>query len=343
MPGIPAVRGSSRRFIIGSTQCPGCRAPANLVPASVAVATEIRTAKQWIRSGAVVSPGVLFCILLFVHESDHRCTPELQFPVFFIVVLMGTVLPVITLTDSRLMRQLARFDVPDIPSSDDHILQRLAVMMDFGASMKLAALHDELQGQAFESADTQADAGQLREAVFDAHARMVRTVVDSYTPDAGLSRLRLPSLDESRPLEFLATFEPYHRFYAAHQREFEMRVNALQLRVRELASAISPDMARLVVLDETMRGILSGYSRKTLATIPELLGRRFDRLIGDQRTDDAEVDSAPRVQVLAAWTAPDGWLGRFQEEMRELLLAELDLRLMPILGLLEATTLEVED
>jgi hypothetical protein len=37
----------------------------------------------------------------------------------------------------------------------------------------------------------------------------------------------------------------------------------------------------------------------------------------------------------------DGWIRRFHRDMQDLLLAELDLRLMPVLGLVEAVEEEV--
>ena len=47
------------------------------------------------------------------------------------------------------------------------------------------------------------------------------------------------------------------------------------------------------------------------------------------RTEDANV-SAER------WTEPGGWLAAYGADLREALLAELDLRLQPTLGLLDA-------
>ena len=58
------------------------------------------------------------------------------------------------------------------------------------------------------------------------------------------------------------------------------------------------------------------------ASIREVGNRRFDVL---QSPDDP-----------ARWMQPGGWLARFCADMQRVLLAELDLRLMPVAGLVAA-------
>jgi hypothetical protein len=173
----------------------------------------------------------------------------------------------------------------------------------------------------------------------------VESVIRSFVGDPG-ARIKVPSLNTRIPTEQLSRFEPYHRFYAAHQREFESRVRPLQLVVRDAIRGLSPEMMQLVALDEGVGDALSVHTRKYLAVIPQLLAKRFDLLLAESQQGDAaahrdgQEDRADEA-LLKTWTASSGWLGRFYQEMQGLLLAELELRLLPILGLVEAANEQV--
>ena len=71
--------------------------------------------------------------------------------------------------------------------------------------------------------------------------------------------------------------------------------------------------------------------------IPKLLEQRFHLLL---KTHKENVDD--NNDELENWLAPDGWLELFYQDLRELLLAEFDVRLQPILGLLEALNEQTE-
>lgn len=112
-------------------------------------------------------------------------------------------------------------------------------------------------------------------------------------------------------------------------------------------SAASTPLARLAALDEALRDTLSVAIRRRLAVIPQLLGQRFDALLreqGERRNDAGPADHAelPTAETWEQWRQPGGWLGRFLQDMQGLLLAELELRLLPVLGLIEAVDEEVE-
>jgi hypothetical protein len=83
--------------------------------------------------------------------------------------------------------------------------------------------------------------------------------------------------------------------------------------------AVPPDsrMARLAEVDAVMEAALTPREHALLAKVPELLGRRFERL-------------------RAAGHASPTWLDGFRRDMRSVLLAELDLRFQPVDALLAA-------
>jgi len=245
------------------------------------------------------------------------------------------------LNDTRLVRVLSDLAVVDVAFSPGNFAQRLGGLVDFGDSMKLATFHDELSRMAYEHSPNSTSDEGLKEEVLQVRLALVRVVAESFVPDVGSAQLKIPTLGPGIPPDQLLTFEPYHRFYAAHQREFESRIQTLQLRVREVASGVSVEMAQLAAMDEAVRDILSMHTRKSLAVVPQLLGKRFDFLLQEHRSQQGDldakaVDQLPKEDLIKAWTRPDGWLDKFCKEMQGLLFAELELRLMPILGLVEA-------
>jgi len=243
----------------------------------------------------------------------------------------------ISLNGTRLIRILAQLQVSNLAFSHERFAERLGGVIDFGDSVRLSGLLDKIGSMPDETGaasdqDPRADLLHVRMS-------LARSVAEGFVPDVGMSRLKLPTLKSGVPLEDLTRFEPYHRFYAAHQREFEVKIQSLQLRVRDGVSGVSAEAARLAALDEAVRDTLSMHTRKYLAVIPQLLGKRFDFLQQQhQSRQEASGESIeqPEQGVPDAWTRPDGWLGRFFRELQGVLLAELELRLLPVLGLLEA-------
>lgn len=151
-------------------------------------------------------------------------------------------------------------------------------------------------------------------------------------------RIRLPVPDPTAPSEIADNYEPYRRFQLAHQREMETAIAPLRAKVRATLAQSGAAQAKLAALDTALGDILAGREAKLLAKVPALLEQRFvqqrdiyrQALAATGQTDDP-----------AIWLQPDGWLAHFCQEMRDTLLAELDLRLQPVMGLIEAFSNEV--
>lgn len=139
-------------------------------------------------------------------------------------------------------------------------------------------------------------------------------------------------------------FEPYRRYYAAHQRDMESSIGLLRTRLRRaLADAASgssgsPALARLAVLDEVMERALGERERSLLASVPQLLAKRFARLrqAHRQALADQPLANDPPADDPAQWMQPGGWLATFCREQQAVLLAELEVRLQPAAGLVDA-------
>jgi hypothetical protein len=105
----------------------------------------------------------------------------------------------------------------------------------------------------------------------------------------------------------------------------ETQIVPLRRRLRSSLADRSASLAKLAELDIVMEQVVGAQERALLATVGARLEPRFDQLRG---TRDDAASEAP--------VQPGPWLERFRQEMRGLLLAELDLRLQPVEGLLEA-------
>ena len=186
----------------------------------------------------------------------------------------------------------------------------------------------------------------LHDAVFGARgvilAFIVNSFVDEDSSEAGAPSLpfilpRPPADSITEPAE---AYKAYQRFYALHQSEMDYRLIALRKQMQQVLTARSAALAQLAELDRSLSETLGDYSRRVLASIPRLLGQRFHALIRAQIERDTNLEAG---EVFTQWVADDGGLSQFLAEMRGLLIAELDMRLMPLIGLLEALDVEVDN
>jgi len=246
---------------------------------------------------------------------------------------------------TRLLQFLSDMAVSEIPLTQTHFSERLGRLIDIGESMKLSAFHDDLPGITAKPT-TEINTSPKKEVM---HIRqlLIKSIAESFIMPEGSSRIELPIFKEDTPLEQLATFEPYQRFYLSHQREFENKLQRLQSRVKGLISELSNDLAQLAALDEVIKMTLLPHTRKYLTVIPKLLEKRFDVLLQTYLTEHEEAideikQNQPNTEIQQKWTQANGWLNHFFIDMQGLLLAELELRLLPVMGLLEAVDEKVE-
>lgn len=118
-------------------------------------------------------------------------------------------------------------------------------------------------------------------------------------------------------------FSPYRRAYVNHQRAMAAAIGPLRAQVRAGLSSRSPALGQLAALDAVLDDALAARERHLLARVPGLLEKHF----------------AHRCKAPPVATA-DGLTG-FCQDMQGVLLAELDIRLQPIEGMLEAMGYEV--
>lgn len=174
----------------------------------------------------------------------------------------------------------------------------------------------------------------LGEEFAKVRASLESFIIKSQGPNTGRTRaeLTLPKLDGT--LEDVKAYAPFRRYHQAHQRDMETNVRSLRTKVRDGVAKASPSLKQLTTLDAAFDGILAERESRLLATIPTLLEKRFNQLRKahlQTLRDSQQTDNNPDL-----WMRPGAWLARFCAELQAVLLAELDLRLQPAVGLLEA-------
>ena len=120
-----------------------------------------------------------------------------------------------------------------------------------------------------------------------------------------------------------ADFLPYRRSYRAHQQAMETRIGVLRAQARVVLSGLSADLKRIAALDAVLDKALAAKERHVLSTLPSLLEKHFKRL-GANGAQGAQRAPAP------------AWLAVFCSDMQATLLAELDLRVHAVEGMVEA-------
>ena len=134
--------------------------------------------------------------------------------------------------------------------------------------------------------------------------------------------------------EFLA----YRRACLAHQRAMAAVIAPLRGRVRQALTALSPALGRLAALDAVFDEALRDRERQLLSTVPLLLEQHFERLRRAHSTTRFQAQGSP---AAADSSSPARWLAEYGRDMQQVLLAELDVRLQPIEGMVEAIGHEI--
>jgi len=252
---------------------------------------------------------------------------------------MAQRLPRTRFNASSLVRVLTELGETDVLASKQSFAERLGQWLGIGDALPLfSALEMRAEGRAQAGfARSSTDIGAMR----DRFARVRATLVQSIAaagPDGGKARIELPVPAPNAAVEGAADFAPFHRYYLAHQRDMAASIDPLRAAARAALARRSPEHARLADLDAVMEKALSARERDLLATVPALLARRFAHLHDAHR---ARLAKAQTADDPGRWMQAGEWLAVFCADLRTVLLAELELRLQPVAGLLAALDNEV--
>jgi hypothetical protein len=242
---------------------------------------------------------------------------------------------------SQLIRCLADLGMVDAVDPGDAFAEQLGQWIHFADAIILSAVHSEgIASSPITKPDAQSTARNAVGIEFvRIQAALVNSVVKSCMPNADRKHMALPLPDPDLPMNVAAAYTPYRRFYELHQRDMELSIQSLRVNVRHVLVKTSPMLRKLADLDAAMEKMLRERESKQLAKVPVLLKKRFELLFKEHQQKLAATQQADNP---AEWMKPGGWLARFCNEMQMLLLAELELRLQPTMGLIEASSEETK-
>lgn len=217
----------------------------------------------------------------------------------------------------------------EIADSRQSFGERLAQWLDFKDAISLySVLHGGLSDGASRSpaAGGRSSPEELR--------RVRDSIVEAIRTDTQLNAHEVAGgVNLSSDVE--GEFLPYHRSYLTHQRSMQSALSGLRAQARAALAERSSSGKRLAALDSVLEQSLAARERSLLAILPVLLGKRFEHLLLTRGALMAE-DAMQGV--------PSGdWLPGFCRDVQAVLLAELDLRLQPVFGLMDALGKEVTE
>jgi len=225
----------------------------------------------------------------------------------------------------------------DAVAAGNNFAEKLGLWVHFTEAIILAAVHDDsIASPPKMHPEAQSAACVAVGVEFDrVRDSLVNAVTKSCSPNLGKLQAHsaLPEPRLELPMDLASAYMPYRRFYEAHQRDMELRIQPLRVNLREALAKASPALKKLADLDAAFEGILRERERQLLSTVPLLLKKRFEQLFKDHQQKLADMQQADNP---AGWTQAGAWLARFCNELQMLLLAEVELRLQPAMGLIEA-------
>ena len=248
---------------------------------------------------------------------------------------MSRALPGTNFNSSRLTRFLADLSIVDDGGSKQAFAERLGQWLNFADAITLTAAHGTTSSAAAPALRS-VTATELEGEFAAARTAWANSITASCSPLAGETRIKLPPPQTGAAIEAPA-YEPYRRFYVAHQGEMELAIRPLRGKARQALAQTGGKLRKLAALDGALDKILSARERQLLATVPSLLERRFVQLASAHQQWLAETGQPDDPEL---WMQPGGWLADFCNELKMALLAELDLRLQPTVGLIEALSNE---
>ncbi|WER48153.1 DUF3348 domain-containing protein [Cupriavidus sp. WKF15] len=220
-----------------------------------------------------------------------------------------------------LIRLLVRLTGNDAPESGQSLSAQLSQWLGWTDAIALSAA---LNG------NPPASAGSRAAGAEDADCARVRTALAAAIADdkaAGGRQRGRPRPSVPDPMDAVVDYAAFRQRYVTLQQTMETEIASLRGRLRTALAARASGMARLAMVDAVMERVLVAREQALLATIPGMLEAHFTRL---RQAEEAALAGVP------AQVTSGAWLTVFQNDMQNVLRAELDIRFQPVEALLAA-------
>ena len=222
------------------------------------------------------------------------------------------------------------------PSTESDMTAKLGSWIAFTDAIALSRLQSAPTPATKFPAQNDQRASVMQE-ISRARNALERPFIDYTMAGKGKSRIPLPTLPDDIAIDDAGFYTPYRRYHQSHQRQLEQSVQVLRSKVRQTVAQISPKLRQLALLDATYENILQEREANLLGSVSTMLERRFHQL---RKAHIQQVPSQQKQDSPQHWLEPGAWLTRYLQDLHATLLDELDLRLQPTLGLLEAIPYE---
>lgn len=248
---------------------------------------------------------------------------------------------------SPLVRFLTENAMMELAQENEDVGQKLGDWLNFRQAIHLQSV---LQADVHNADPLPAHiqrAAPISPAALAAHvdklrAQLAESITQGAPAGSGLARIQMPAAEWSGLVDPKTAFAPYRRFHAAHQRQMEGSLRSLRAHVRWQLSKRGGQLQQLAQLDAAFENILTDREAVLMGKVIKMLEKRFVQAfkLHLKPQNETPTDTA---------TLPNGsdpalsWLMPHRQALRTALLAELDTRLQPTLGLLEALTSETPD
>ncbi|MDR5740402.1 MULTISPECIES: DUF3348 domain-containing protein [unclassified Caballeronia] len=213
-----------------------------------------------------------------------------------------------------LVRLLARFADLDVHEPGASLSDKLSQWLGWTDAI---ALSTALSGDPPAIGGARSAMTVQQDACARVRASLASAIAPAKTAAPQRHRARAPVPQIDVPVDYAV----YRQRCLSLQQAMESDIGALRGRLRAVLATQSERAARLAVVDAVMEQALCARERTLFAQVPALLGKHFERM----RRAGAQT--------------PDGssaWLAAFEKDLQSVLLAELDVRLQPVDGLLAA-------
>ena len=234
-----------------------------------------------------------------------------------------------TFGSSKLVRLLDPWTPVATETGSADIAERLSGWFGPLEAIRLQALNQSLSAAPESSRKQSAFSAQaLAEDVQRVRGALAKAIAQDPLLAAGV-----------RPDDPDRGYAPWHQRHLELQRQMAQMVEAVRDHVRNVIARVSPRLHRLATLDAGMQDLLAAREESLLPGTAALLERRYHQLKGAHRQ---ACEALGQPDDPSHWLEAGGWLAHFANDWRQALLAEVDLRLEPVCGLVDAMRNESE-
>lgn len=248
------------------------------------------------------------------------------------------------------MRLLARQAPVDAAPPGMDFAERLSLWLNAFDAIGLQAAHQSLKSSPLPAAPAggrrraptpqalEQDVQRVRDALAHAIAQDPQPLPPLVLPSRKGTRPVAPAADE-------AAANGYARFHQRHlelQRQMEQMITPLRDHVRQSIGQADAGLRQLATLDAVFEQALARREQALMPTAVHLMQRRYEQLRQAHAAGAAAAAADDEAAAAAASPEPaapppdNDWQQDFAHEWRQVLLAELELRLQPVTGLVEA-------